>query len=318
MKGSKAFAVVVAFLFVIIAAGCSASNKDSESSALTEKVDMIAAEKSATLALTAVDQAGEPASPSASVQPKQAGLTTAADPSAGIERKLVYKANLNLVVKNYAEAQNQIRSAITGAGGYVLSFKEENHDEVWSGHFTAKVPSKGLNDLLGSLDKIPSVSKNRSVEGTDFTEEFVDLNARLKVKEATEARLMEFLQKATKTDDLVKFVNQLDQVQAEIEQMKGRMTFINQNVALSTVEIDLAEKKAAVAIKEDRQALGARISGTFADSVSALGVIFRGLLLLAVGATPFLIILAVIAVPVVIISKRRKQAKQRTDRQDSN
>ncbi len=235
------------------------------------------------------------------------GLQTEIDPAAAMNRKLIYKANLFMVVKEYAQAQAEIRSVVSGSGGYVLSFIEEEHSGVWSGHFTAKVPSKGLTDLLNKLDQIPTITKNRSVEGTDVSEEYVDLEARLKVKEATEARLLEFLEKAAKTDDLVKFVAQLEKVQEEIEQAKGRMKYIDQNVALSTVDIDLSERKAAVLPLDEKKSLGASIKHTFGDSVDWVGSFLRGLLLFLVGALPIVAVVAVVSVPGYFIWRKKKR-----------
>lgn len=88
-----------------------------------------------------------------------------------------------------------------------------------------------------------------------MTEEYVDLFSRLKAKQVVEARLIAFMEKATKADDLVKFSDQLGKVQVEIEQLKGRMRYIDQSVACSTIELRLYQRlkdqSAALNSKED-------------------------------------------------------------------
>ncbi|MEO3947498.1 DUF4349 domain-containing protein [Gorillibacterium sp. CAU 1737] len=302
---------------IAVLVGCSANKSDS--AAGSYEAETAAAKPQAVGSTTGNESAPitgaltEGAQFSSSADKKVGGLQAEIEPTAAMNRKLIYRANLSLVVKEYTEAQAEIRSIVAGSGGYILTFTEEERSGVWSGQFTAKVPSKGLNDLLAKLDQIPTIKKNRSVEGTDVSEEYVDLEARLKVKEATEARLLEFLAKANQTDDLVKFVDQLDQVQAEIEQAKGKMKYIDQNVALSTVDIDLSEKKAAVTSQVEKKTLGASIKRAFGLSIGWVGAFLRGLLIFIVAAIPIVTILAVAASPGYFIWRKIKKTGSKRD-----
>lgn len=90
----------------------------------------------------------------------------------------------------------------------------------------------------------------------------MDLESRLKAKQMMEAQYIDFMKKATKPADLVQFANQLGEIQEQIEQIKGRMRYIDQNVSFSTVELRLYQtEKSLTLTKTNAQGpLGERAS----------------------------------------------------------
>ncbi len=81
----------------------------------------------------------------------------------------------------------------------------------------------------------------RNVSGSDVSEEYVDLESRLKSKRTVESRLLEFMQKATTTEDLLKISSDLARVQEEIEQITGRIKYLDNQVDYSTIIITINE-----------------------------------------------------------------------------
>ena len=116
----------------------------------------------------------------------QVGGLTEANPA--INRKLIYKAYVTIEVEDFGEARSKIRSLVQLAGGYQLNFNEINSEHDRSGHFTIKVPASGFMDLLNRLEELSPDHYESKVTGQDVTEEYVDLEARLKVLEVTEQR----------------------------------------------------------------------------------------------------------------------------------
>ena len=159
-----------------------------------------------------------------------------------INRKLIYKAYVTIEVEDFGEARSKIRSLVQLAGGYQLNFNEINSEHDRSGHFTIKVPASGFMDLLNRLEELSPDHYESKVTGQDVTEEYVDLEARLKVLEVTEQRLLSFMEQAASTGDLVIFSQELNDVQQDIERIKGRMRYLEQNVAYSTIELTVYEK----------------------------------------------------------------------------
>ncbi|QWU14819.1 protein of unknown function [Paenibacillus sophorae] len=219
------------------------------------------------------------------------GGFTAGDVAAGLNKKLIYHANLNMEVENYEKAQTEVRNRINLARGYILGFTETMSDSEHGGTFVVKVPASGFSSFLDSLEKIKNESLQRSIEGQDVSEEYVDLEARLKAKQLLETQYVEFMKKATKATDLVSFANELGKVQEEIEQIKGRMRYIDQNVLYSTVELRLYQPDESTLNlrKEEPQSLFGRASDALRGTLNALSMGLDWLIIVLAGALPILI-----------------------------
>lgn len=216
-----------------------------EGSAVNSKSDSSADNK------PAGNQAPEPAGGGGTAPPdadkaasgQGAGFAAGDASAAGLNKKLIYRANLSMEVKDYGKAEDEVRREVTQAGGYIVEFSENLSQREQGGTLVAKIPAAGFASFLDRLEQVEHASLRRNIQGQDVSEEYVDLEARLKAKELLESQYIEFMNKATKAADLVSFANELGQIQEEIERLKGRMRYIDQNVAFSTVQLDLYESE---------------------------------------------------------------------------
>ncbi|MDR9856937.1 DUF4349 domain-containing protein [Paenibacillus sp. VCA1] len=236
----------------------------------------------------------------------------------GLNKKLMYKANIVMETKDYGAAQTEVRNMVTLSGGYIVNFSETESVSEKGGTFIVKVPANGFSSFLSRLEHIRHENLQRSIEGQDVTEEYVDLESRLKAKQLMEEQYVNFMKKATKTTDLVAFANELERIQSEIEQMKGRMRYIDQNVAYSTVEIRLYEtpkkpddpKPSAV-----QTPLGHRVSQAFQSSVDVISLIVQWIIVILSGSLPVLIIAALAFLVWLLVRKagrrKREEAAQK-------
>ncbi|MBW4081870.1 DUF4349 domain-containing protein [Paenibacillus sp. S150] len=237
---------------------------------------------------------------------------TGSDVVAGLNKKLIYHASLTMEVQDYGAAQTEVRNMVTLANGYIIEFSENTSDYEQGGTFILKVPASGFSSFLDSLEHIKYEKLQRSIQGQDVSEEYVDLESRLKAKQLMESQYIEFMKNATKSADLVAFANQLGAIQEEIETIKGRMRYIDQNVSFSTVELRLYQTDESVDLakaKEQGPLLG-RASDALQSSLHALSVMFQWLFIFLAGAFPVLIV-AALAVGIVLWFRRR--AKLRND-----
>lgn len=237
-----------------------------------------------------------------------AGLT-GTDVVAGLNKKLIYKANLTMEVEDYAAAQSEVRNMITLSGGYIIGFTESMSEYEKGGTFIMKIPASGFSPFLNSLEKIKNEGIQRNIEGQDVSEEYVDLESRLKAKQLMESQYIEFMKKATKSADLVAFANQLGAIQEQIEQIKGRMRYIDQNVSFSTVELRLYQTDKSIAdIQQKEQGpLLTRASDALTSSLHALSVMFQWLIVFLAAALPILIVAGIILVIVLWVRKKLKR-----------
>jgi hypothetical protein len=237
----------------------------------------------------------------------------------GFNRKLIYKANMVMPVEDYAKAQTQLRDLVALSGAYILQFSENTNTGERGGNFTIKVGASGFVSLLDGLEKI-SPSLQRSVQGQDVTEEYVDLASRLKAKQAVESRLLGFMEKAVKTDELLAFSNELAKVQEEIEKIKGRVRYLDQNVSFSTVELRMYQQTGTRMNLMGESTLGSRLQKSLDASLHVLLAVVQGILVVLAAALPILILLAILLVPFLYYRRKRNQklSNMRTELKQQN
>lgn len=230
-----------------------------------------------------------------------------------IKRMLIYNANLRVEVKDFNTTRKQIEELITTMNGYIVQSNSYNQNlNQMNGSMTIRIPQEHFEHFLLAVESLDIKVIERNVSGNDVTEEYIDLQSRLKAKVAVETRLLEFMNKAKETKDLLAISNDLSSVQEEIERLKGRMKYLENHVSLSTVSITMIENKVVVPeIEKDELNTWEKSKKQFIDSINLLLSFISGLTVLIIGSLP--IFLPVLLVGIVIwylwIKKRDSQDK---------
>ncbi|MCQ6558276.1 DUF4349 domain-containing protein [Paenibacillus mendelii] len=319
----RLYTLFFSVLILAAAAGCSGSSNNSASdSAMKSNAGSATTEISSYSKATAEDKAaaGERPAENETTQASEAlqagtgyGSGAVAESGAeadGFSRKVIYRANVSMEVEEYAKAQTLLRNAIHLSGGYILQFSDQKSTAELGGTYTIKVPAGGFMSFLGEIEKIKHLFYETNMQGTDVTEEYVDLESRLKARQVVEARLLAFMDKATRADDLLKFSTELGEVQMEIERIKGRMRYLEQNVAFSTIELRMYERIEAVApATKEKPFFQERLTNALSGSTTFLYEFAQGLLVLLAGALPILIVLALLGIPVYIAYRQRHKGR---------
>jgi len=137
----------------------------------------------------------------------------------------------------------QVIQAITGlaAGydGYVVSSSVSGEEEGMRGWISIRVPDDKFDQALAEIRGLAVRVEQESTSSQDVTEEYIDLEARLANAEATEQEFLALLDKAEDVDDILKIYNNLSQVRQEIEQIKGRMQYLERTSSMSLISVSL-------------------------------------------------------------------------------
>lgn len=224
--------------------------------------------------------------------------------AASYNRKMIYQANVVMRVDDYDAVQSDIYDLIHLSGAYIVRFSDHQNTRDKGGTFVIKVPSSGFHSFLDQLDELDERPLQRSITGQDVTEEYVDLEARLKAKQVVEARLLSFMEKATAAGDLVSFSNELARVQEEIEVIQGRMRYLDQNVAFSTVELRVVESGQASGRDDREKPAYERAGDALLASLKGLERFFEAFLVFLAGALPIVFILSIPAMIVLMLYRR--------------
>jgi hypothetical protein len=182
----------------------------------------------------------------AAVEPTTAAAEAyeAPSPSQPAERLIIRNGNLSMVVQDTRATQQSIEgmvAAMAGEGAYVVSSQEYGGDEEAAPYveMSIRVPAARFDEVMDRLAGLAVRVTSRSESGQDVTEEYVDLEARLESLETARQRLLEIMQQASTTKDLLQAEEQLTQREAEIESLKGRKQYLAQSAALASIFVEL-------------------------------------------------------------------------------
>ena len=164
------------------------------------------------------------------------------------DRLVIQNADLTIVVSDVAGRVRSIEGMASSMGGFLVS--ENVYQTVASGdnsvlqaQMVVRVPNEKLDEALAQIKQNTVDVQNETRTGNDVTDQYVDLQSRLKAKQAAEAQLMTIMQGATKTQDVLDVYAQLQQVQSDIEVLKGQIKYYEQSAALSAISVNIVAEE---------------------------------------------------------------------------
>jgi hypothetical protein len=220
---------------------------------------------------------------------------------------IIHKAVMSVNVKELDKAQSNIEQKVEQYGGYIVeSNVYQEDDQTSSGKMIVRIPEKNFEKFLVDAEGEAAEILERNVTGQDVTEQFVDLQSRVKSKRAVEERLLEFMSNAQKTDDLLKISSDLATIQEEIEVMVGKMKYLENQTSFSTIELSMYENRVVVPDIDSKELnTWGKTQKQLATSTNALLATGSAFIVFFIGNLPVLVILVGIAVVVYWIIKRR-------------
>ena len=219
------------------------------------------------------------------------------------ERLIIRTGNISMEVEDTLATQETIEGmvkAMAADGAFVVSSEEHGAREGNQPYISMsiRVPATGFDEIMGRLADLAVNVNSRNESAQDVTEEYVDLEARLESLEAARQRLLEIMEEARSTKDLLEAEQQLTQREAEIESIKGRMQYLEQSAALSSIWIELQPHILSQPVSDEwkpfetvRRAVEALVNGLqgFANFLIFFGIAILPWLLL-LGLVIFLIV----------------------------
>ena len=159
------------------------------------------------------------------------------------DRMIVREGSITLEVEDIAETMDKVAGLAEKLGGYVVSSYKREFERGVSGRITIRVPSEKFDEAFVRLRQLAIAVPFETTEAKDVTEEYVDLEAQLSNLQATEAQYLALLEKAGTVEDILKVQRELSNVRGQIEQIQGRMQYLERTSAMALIEVNLQETK---------------------------------------------------------------------------
>lgn len=241
-------------------------------------------------------------------------------PEQDVERVIIRTANMTLVVPDPPESMENVKKLAEKNGGFVVSanLSQQTLDNgvvVPYATVTIRVPAENLDKVIEQIraesDQLPLLE---NINSQDVTDDYVDLNSRLRNLEAAEAQLSQIMEEAQKTEDVLSVYNELVRVREEIEVIKGQIKYYEQSAALSSVSVELKANEAVQPLTIG----GWQPVGVVKSAIQALISFFKGfvnfLIWMVLFLLPVLLVIGLVFVlPVVLIVRavRRRRSRQK-------
>jgi len=154
-------------------------------------------------------------------------------------RKIIKNADVRLLVKDTSVAVNRSTQIVSDLGGYIVSsriwYQDYFGNNLMYATITIGIPVDEFEHALNRLRDLSIRVLDENASGEDVTDQYVDLESQLVNLEATRARIQEFLKDAKSVDEALRINQELANIEAQIEQIKGRMNYISDRSAFSTI-----------------------------------------------------------------------------------
>jgi hypothetical protein len=207
------------------------------------------------------------------------------------DRKIIRNAEVVLEVDDPGEAQLGVSDIATQFGGFVVTSEMTMSGSSRRVTITMRVPAENFGEAIKALRAAGVKLLHEKVTGQDVTEEYIDLQARIRTKQALEAQFLEIMKQARTVEDALEVQRQIADVRGEIERLEGRRRFLENQSSLSTIKITLNGPTPVV--HTSGTSFGDHVRRAFGDAIDTGSAIIIGFIRFVGVMTPVVLLIGV-------------------------
>lgn len=162
------------------------------------------------------------------------------------ERKVVQESSLSLLVANVRESIDRINQITTDTGGYMVNSNLNRPDEASFGTIIVRVPSEKLQETLKELRALSVKVVSENLSGRDVTDEYENLDERLRILQSNKERLEEIMGAATTVEEILTVQEKIFTLQDRIDNIVGRQKYLEQTAKTAKIAIYLSTDELAL------------------------------------------------------------------------
>ncbi len=167
-----------------------------------------------------------------------------------VDRKIIRNADITIEVDSTADAQHRITSIAESHGGFVVTSEAKQRENIEVSKRTldiklvTRIPATRFGVALDEIKQLAGNIPEASVTGQDVTEDFIDLEARIRTQKALELQFLQIMKRSGNVEDALEVQRQIADVRTEIEKLEGRKRFLENRSSLSTITVNILAHKA--------------------------------------------------------------------------
>lgn len=225
---------LISLLIILAFFSCKKEATAGEAELKVMKMDMPAKDEVAYAEAAIVDSAAVAADEVAFVEPK-----VKENAEEVIEQKIIKNADLRFESTDLQETYNSI---VTASKKYKATIQSDSEGKDYNSvyrNLTIRIPAENFDTFIAEIAKGVTYFDRKDISSQDVTEEYIDVASRIKTKKALEKRYLNLLSKANKVAEMLEVEKQLSTIREEIESQEGRLKYLKNRVALSTINIEM-------------------------------------------------------------------------------
>ena len=193
------------------------------------------------------------------------------------DSKIIKNATLKVEIKDFKKYNNYVHSAVKQYGAYVAQEEQTLSDEKSETSITIKVPVAQFENMMNALPADDGKVMEKKIITDDVTGEVVDTKSRLEAKKQLRLKYLEFLKQSKNMEEVLQVQSEVDNIQQQIESAAGRVSFLNQQTAFSTINLSFYQPMDGYKPTNETPSFLTRLSGAFKTGGSWIAELFVGL-----------------------------------------
>lgn len=214
--------------------------------------------------------------------------------------KLIKESYLVFETENIDETYNHIVSIIKKYEGYIQDDSAEKNSYRNTRRLIVRIPTNKFQNTIDDVSEKVDYFDSKETTLRDVTEEFIDLEARLKAKEELEKRYLDLLKKAKNVQELLEIERELSHIREEIEAKQGRLKYLQNKVSLSSINIEFYKVNAESKVTKS---YGSKMWQAIVSGFDGLSSFFLGIL----NIWPLILIIAIVGLVIKRWLKKRNK-----------
>jgi len=169
------------------------------------------------------------------------------------DRIVIQNSNLSLLVSDVRDSGEKIVDFAKQSGGFMVSASYNRPDESAFATINVRVPSKDLDRALDTFRGLSVKVTSENLQGTDVTERYVDIGARLETLNLTKSKFEQILVNATEVQDLLQVQRELISLQTQIDNLVGQRDALEKNAELTKITVYLSTDELSLPYAPDEK-----------------------------------------------------------------
>lgn len=193
-------------------------------------------------------------------------------------KKIIKTADINIETKKYALLSKKINEATLRFGGYIAAEQQTETAYKIENVMTLKVPVDQFQAAVDFLTTGDDKINEKKITSEDVTSQYVDTRSRLEAKRVARLRYLELLKQSKNMEEILQVQNEIDEIQEEIESAAGRINYLSNAAAMSTIHLTYYEVLNVAANDEQEPGFFRQVATAFKTGWNGVGEVLVGLI----------------------------------------